>query len=359
MKDRTNYSKPENFGEAITRQARTLLESRRNDPNDLVEGLFNTTIPKELWHYTSIVGLEGILKSGKIWATEAHFTTDPSEFIHARDVALGFLQELAPTTEEGAVARQLATDRITAEFKAGLLSPSGVEVFVTSFSSAENLKSQWSDYADHSQGVSIAFDLRQIRPPAELELAVTLAPCVYEPADKLKLIKAALSNLMNVAASTHRNTGDSQWVKEKLRDQLLINSIYHLNLSRDQFKGLMESEISTRIRAAAATTTFDLLRLASHCKDIYYKEEQEWRLVLPHTKGTPLTEITIEHRGPQKQIPYVAHDLFSGGHLPIVRVMTGPLCTQHDAVETLVKDSGYNIPIMKSQSPLRRVDEIR
>jgi hypothetical protein len=358
MKDLTNYSEPEVFSEAITRQATTLLEARRSDPNDPIERLFSATIPKELWHYTSIAGLEGILESGRIWATEAHFTTDPSEFIHARDLALGFLHELVPTTEEGALAKQLVTNLITAEFEAGFLSQSGVEVFVASFSSAENLKSQWSDYADHSQGVSIAFDLRQIRPPAELELAVTLAPCVYEVADKQRLIKSALSNLMNVAASLHRNTGDTQWVKDQLRDQLLVNTIYDLSLSKEQFKELMEREISTQLRAAAATTTFDLLRLASHCKDTYYEEEKEWRLALPHTKGTPLTEITIEHRGPQNQIPYVAHDLFSGGHLPIIRIMTGPLCTQHDSVEQLVKDSGYNIPIMKSQSPIRRVDEI-
>jgi hypothetical protein len=347
------------FGEAITRQATTALEVRRNDPNDPIERLFSAAIPKELWHYTSIAGLEGILQSGRVWATEAHFTTDRSEFIHTHDLALGFLHEHVPTTEEGALAKKLVAELIAAEFEAGFLSQSGMEVFVASFSSAENLKSQWSDYADHSQGVSIAFDLRLVRPPAELELAVTLAPCVYELADKQELIKAALSNLMNVAASIHRNTGDTQWVKEQLRDQLRVNRIYGLSFGKEQFKELMEREISTQLRAAAAIATFDLLRLASHCKDTYYKEEQEWRLALPHTKGTPLTEVTIEHRGPQNQIPYVAHNLFSAERLPIVRVMTGPLCTQHDAVEQMLKDCGYGVPVTKSSSPLRRVDEIR
>ena len=140
---------------------------------------------------------------------------------------------------------------------------------------------------------------------------------------------------------------------------VLINRIYNLGHSKEALKDAISREITTQLRAAVAATKFDLLRLASHCKDPFYSEESEWRLALPHTKGTPLTHIAIEHRGAGGQIPYVAHDLFSAERLPIVRVMTGPLCDQHEAVEEMLKKGGYDVPVIRSPSPLRRVDQAR
>src|ERR1700744_2878125 len=98
--------------------------------NELIENFFNTSIPQEVWHYTSIAGLEGILSSGAVWATEAHYTTDPSEFIHARDVALGFLKAIEPKDEHVAYARQATIDTLIHDFESGTLSPAQTEVFV-------------------------------------------------------------------------------------------------------------------------------------------------------------------------------------------------------------------------------------
>jgi hypothetical protein len=105
-----------------------------------------------------------------------------------------------------------------------------------------------------------------------------------------------------------------------------------------------------------ALTQFDLLRLASHTKNSYYKEECEWRLALPRTFDKPLTHVTMQYRGTRGEIPYIAHDLFAAGHLPIVDVMAGPFCSLVK-VEEIMREQGYSAPITQSRSPERRVED--
>jgi hypothetical protein len=341
----------------IARAADALRQTRLKSPNDPIEQLFNTPVPKELWHYTSIAALEGILNSHRLWATEAHFTTDKSEFIHARDVALSCLQALEAPREDQKMAKELAIKVLEEEFESGALSSGEREVFVISFSSGENLKSQWSEYATQSRGVSIAFDLSEIRPPQELGVAVTLAPCIYEETQKKRLLMASVKNFMETAASVHRHTGDTEWVKSRVKESQMIDRIYGLQSNKEDFKLHIGQEFTRQLRPALALTTFDLLRLASHCKNDYFAEEKEWRLALPHTKGSSIANCEISYRGPNNDIPYIAHDLFSNERLPITRVMTGPLCESTNQVGELLAKYGYDIPVIKADSPIRRMDK--
>jgi hypothetical protein len=61
--------------------AQTAREALLSDVSNPIEGLFETPIPERLWHYTTIEGLDGILSSGRIWATEARATTDKQSSI--------------------------------------------------------------------------------------------------------------------------------------------------------------------------------------------------------------------------------------------------------------------------------------
>src|ERR1700722_16073000 len=99
----------------IVRAAEAIHRNRLNSPDDPIEPFFSTPIPKELWHYTNITALDGILKFNRLWATEAHFTTDISEFVHARDVAIARLRTLEPQTEDRVMAGELALKTIEEE----------------------------------------------------------------------------------------------------------------------------------------------------------------------------------------------------------------------------------------------------
>jgi hypothetical protein len=105
-------------------------------------------------------------------------------------------------------------------------------------------------------------------------------------------------------------------------------------------------------------TSFDLLRIASHCKDNSFHQEAEWRLALPHTKGKPMKQMEVLHRGSDNAIPYAAHNLFSD-KLPLVRVKVGPIVEDTDQIQTLLKQYGYDVPVSKSAIPLRTAASIK
>ena len=129
----------------------------------LINNFLGTSIPPEVWHYTNLVGFEGILSSGRVWATEAHHTTDKTEFVHARDVATRYLEQLPPKDSSMVIAKQAAQDILTRAFEEGALSPSRAELFVASFCEMEDLKSHWMDYAGAGRGIALSFNLCHVR----------------------------------------------------------------------------------------------------------------------------------------------------------------------------------------------------
>ncbi len=232
--------------------------------SDLIDEFFNSPIPEEVWHYTNLVGFEGILSSGTVWATEVHSTTDDSEFVHAQTVATSFLEKIEPADENMDRAKRAGLETLVHAFDAGALSQDKTEVFVASFSSTADLESQWIDYADHGRGVSIAFDLRGIRPPRDSGFAVTFAPCVYVQEEKEKLLEAALGHFIETVAKLHRDSGSQEWAVEQLRKWSLVNRI----IDRAAFQAAATDQFRKQLHRALTYTSFDLLRLASHCKGL-------------------------------------------------------------------------------------------
>jgi hypothetical protein len=324
----------------------------------VVDEFLDTPIPAEVWHYTSLAGFEGILASGRVWATEAHFTTDETEFVHAREVAQQFLEQFEPQDDNTARAKQTALDTLAHAFDQGPLSPSKTEIFVASFCAAEDLKSQWMEYADAGRGVSLAFDLRHVRPPKEITSAVTFAPCLYRTEDKVKMLDDAMSDWRDTVADLHRKTQSKQWAGEQLRDWTLVDRIYGIPFDKQALLESNEKVFHEQLHGALTRTSFDLLRIASHCKDHAFHQEEEWRLSLPHTKGVSMKQIEILHRGPNNAIPYIAHTLFSE-KLPITRIKVGPLVEGTEQVDTLLKQYGYDVAVTKSTVPLRTAASIK
>jgi hypothetical protein len=326
--------------------------------SDRVEEFFNSPIPDPIWHYTSLAGLEGILSSGTVWATEAHYTTDASEFVHAKAVAVAFLEKIEPADENMARAKQAGLETLIHAFDTGPLSPEKTEVFVASFSSSSDLKSQWIEYADGGRGVSIAFNLTKIRPPREIESAVTFAPCVYAQEEKEKLLEAALSHFIETVAELYRKTTSRKWVAAEFRRWVQLHRVQSRSFDRASFEAALNGRIHEQLHRALTRTSFDLLRIASHCKDNSFHQEGEWRLSLPHTKGKALKGIEIQYRGAQKAIPYLPHNLFQQ-KLPITQVLCGPLCQDVAQVQALLDRYRYQVPLAKSEIPIRSALEIR
>jgi hypothetical protein len=324
----------------------------------LINEFLNTPIPDEVWHYTNLAGFEGILASGRVWATEAHYTTDETEFVHARTVAHQVLENFVPQDENAARAKQAALETLAHAFDQGPLSPSKTEIFVASFCAAEDLKSQWMEYADAGRGVSLSFDLRHVRPPAGLGSAVTFAPCLYQTNDKEAMLDDAMATWKNTIAELHEKTQSKAWAGALLRDWSLVDRIYGTQFDKSALIKSNDIRFHSQLHDSLTRTSFDLLRIASHCKNEAFHQEAEWRLSLPHTKGAPMKHEEILHRGPNATIPYLAHNLFSE-RLPIVRVKVGPMNENVEAVKAALKKYGYDVPVTKSAVPLRAAASIK
>jgi hypothetical protein len=312
----------------------------------LVDDFLSTPIPPEVYHYTNLGGFEGILSSGRVWATEAHYTTDKTEFVHALQVANQFLENFQPQDESTARAKETALERLNHAFDQGPLSPSITEVFVASFCATEDLDSQWTNYADAGHGVSLSFDLRNVRPPEGSGFAVTFAPCLYVTEEKEQMLQDALSSWITVVADLHKKTGTMQWAAEKRRDWALVDRIFGLSFDEAALIANNQQQFLGQLHQASAHTSFDLLRIASHCKDYAFHREAEWRLALPHTKGGLFTNMDILHRGKNNAIPYVVHNLFSE-KLPLVHVKAGPKVENTDQIQALLTQYGYDVPVSR------------
>jgi hypothetical protein len=324
----------------------------------LISDFLSTPIPPEVWHYTNLEGFEGILLSGRVWATEAHHTTDKTEFVHARDVAARYLERLQPRDDSMAAAKQAAQDTLVRAFEEGALAPSRAEIFVASFSASDDLKSQWMEYSDAGRGVSLSFNLRSVRPPDEIGSSVTFAPCLYETDEKERMLEDALSDWVNTFYELHRKTGSKAWAAERLREELMVDRVFGRPFDKAALLQRSKEEFRQQLQQSLTRTSFDLLRIASHCKDYAFHQESEWRLALPHIKGKPMKSVEILHRGANGAIPYVAHNLFSE-RLPLVRVKAGPFCQNMDQIKSLLQEYGYDVPVESSAIPIRSAASIQ
>jgi len=123
---------------------------------------------------------------------------------------------------------------------------------------------------------------------------------------------------------------------------------------------LLESnteEFRRELHQSVTLTSFNLLRIASHCEEHTFHQESEWRLALPHLKEKPMKSVEILRRGTNGAIPYIAHHLFSE-RLPLVRIKVGPICEEMDRIKGILKQSGYDVRVERSTIPIRTAASI-
>ena len=318
----------------------------------LVDDFLATPIPDEVWHYTNLSGFKGILSSGRLWATDARYATDSTELVHAQRIAKIFLEAFVAKDEAAAHAKRSMLGMVDQVFNRGALSQEKSQIFIASFCAVDDLKSQWMEYADQGRGVSLSFDLRHVRPPKHLRNAVTFAPCAYAPERQELLLRDALRTWAETIEDLHRKTGSTDWAAERFSDWRIIDRIYGKPFSQLDLLKNNNRKIFSQLAEMGMHTTFDLLRIASHCKNTAFDQEEEWRLALPHWRGKPISGEAVLYRGTNKDIPYIAHNLFASS-LPLNQVRIGPLCNDLDQIREALLQAGYNIPITKSCIPLR------
>ncbi len=267
--------------------------------------------PEYLFHYTTGQGLLGIFEYRSIWATEIRYMNDASEFVYGRDVVLNTTR----AHREGASGRH---KQLLERVEKRVLPKAGTTHFVTCFCESHDLLSQWRAYAS-STGYAIGFRSVSMKDP---RFPLLLRRVVYEEERQLTMIAAIVA-----------------WAGEML--------------ARFPDEPALEQ--------LAVFTSEMLHECMVWFKHPTFREENEWRLVLP-ARYADLGDALKFRAGKTFVVPYVPLQLrhsASEPRLPIAVVVLGPVPGDYDdaavqGIDRLLKRYGYDdAAIGSSKIPLR------
>lgn len=195
----------------------------------LVQSLFNQPPEATLYHYTTFSGLLGIVNSRVLWASDVRYMNDAAELHHTLDLLREAIRRRIDSGDEKAPLLEHFAQWITERLNQGHM------LFAASFRANGNLLSQWRGYSSIGKGVSIGFHPDHIRQWAHNQ-HFEIGRCIYEATRQHQLIEKA------------------------------IDCVCQMELPEDELFTTVET---------------DLLRLAILLKHPSFREEDEWRVILP------------------------------------------------------------------------------
>jgi hypothetical protein len=209
----------------------------------LTEALFSD-IPKGLlYHYTTLNGLLGIVRSNTLWASDIRYMNDSAELKHSADLIRVEVQKRITRGRGKVGLLGQFTDWISHRITNGHM------LFGASFRSDGNLLSQWRGYSSNGKGVSLGFSADYILQCAQKQ-QFQIGKCIYEPAVQRKLIGQVID-----AIESH------------------VEKHISGSTSRQQLAAIYQSVFEN--------IEIDLLRIAAILKHPSFREEKEWRIVSP------------------------------------------------------------------------------
>jgi hypothetical protein len=323
-------------------------------------------IPEKLWHYTSIQGFQGIIGSGKIYATDVRFLNDTAEFVHARKVANDLINGTPEFGDVQFPLRDALKSVVGSTFGSDFLNPNRAQIFVASFTDSPDDLSQWRGYSHGTCGVSIAFDLRAHRLPVESDSAVTFAPCVYHDEEKRSLIQSAFQRFLKASQTQWSNTV-GEFLKKINSSKTKPSPTELLDFTTGAFNS---PEYQAQLETELGKARRDIFRLSGLLKHHAFHHEREWRLVLPMSPDKDKTNLIhpIRFRSSSSSlIPYIDFPLGLASVpqgpgapttpvLPVNDVLLGPGATQDaiNAAQDFLKSNSIKVLPARSDVPYRQ-----
>jgi hypothetical protein len=227
--------------------------------------------PEILYHYTSQLGLIGMLNKKTIWASKIHYLNDSKEFALALDLASDELtKRINAATSQGDRSRlELLRDTI--------YTIAEVNTCVCCFSELGDALSQWRGYGGGNAGFSVGFT-REWFTRVKETLGLSLIPCIYDPENQQRLVQDEIDEFLATKADKEPDYWDrNRSHRHPDRPRTLVPLPHAGN------------DFATR-----------LAQIAPRIKHESFKDEREWRLV---AENVPACELC--HRpGESMLIPY-------------------------------------------------------
>jgi hypothetical protein len=250
--------------------------------------------PLCLHHYVrSYDSLVSILQSRTIWASDVQSLNDSTEFEHG----------LATCVKALELIREPAFRKHVEIVKLGLRERFLHQTFVACFSTFNDVKSQWDDYADSQRGFVITFD-----------------------ALVLSALKAPLG--MRFMPVEYGETTQVNRARESVE-----RAVEDLNRC---LPTLLSADVLYAIHSRFTLLAVELFYLCTSFKDVKWSCEREWRLIYTRTRSdTNALPVQTRIAG-DREVKYVALDLTSRYfqfHLPaFASVRAGPIADRNSAL---------------------------
>lgn len=290
-------------------------------PADSIEWFVGRISPRKrpltVYHYTSQRGLQGIVDTRAIWATDIWFLNDSKEFALALDLAREVLEERrkASTTRRDLGLYTVMTESLTQVGES--------HVFVASFSREGDQLSQWRGYCPKASGFAIGFRPAALVDGVGANQEFILAPCLYDAEKQRALLVEIVDEVLQASRALQT----------------------------------LEPDNSRRVLAEAHKLFSKLLSLAAPVlKHTSFAEESEWRLF---SRPTLTSAAGLKFRsGTSMLVPYREIELaVAPKPVPIARIVVGPTpmpALAKQAVELFLARNGLAaIDVDASEIPFR------
>jgi hypothetical protein len=201
----------------------------------------------QLFHYTTLAGMQGILRNRNLWLGHITSFNDPNELQYGQQIVFDVINEFMRQENDSAVRTFLGEILVNSR----VFGKSVHHAFVVCFCESGSLLSQWRGYAGRGDGYSLGFEFsdatRISSSVNELEEGTIpfFRKVIYSLEEQRKLVESYLREVANAA-------------REELG--MRMGNVPH----------------STIMSFHATNTIFDMVLCF---KNPAFAEEKEWRLI--------------------------------------------------------------------------------
>jgi Protein of unknown function (DUF2971) len=300
----------------------------------------DATLPPELFHYTSIEGLKGILENRCLWCTHFEYLNDSTEVLYGRTLANKVIQERIDTCSE------LAQAFLHQMFDRHQVIYRGIAIYLARLCDDGDLLSQWRSYGSEGGGCAVGFKPRLIcaggKPVLQSpqQLGFGIAKVIYDEEEQRRLALGLVDRVFRK-------------IEEYL--EAAAGDLTH----EERLLGFMRSTTSP----LAEAMLYLLFQMAYRFKHPSFREEHEWRFVYI------LSEVTDEPGLPDVRfrarngllIPYIEIPIHNREKdalcFDMTRIRYGPTSKpdlMRKSIEMFLRKAGFKgVAIEGSGIPLR------
>ncbi len=110
---------------------------------------------QEVYHYTDLHGLQGIVTNHDLWLMHSRYSNDDEELTHGFNIARQTIEAMRAETRSQSDRKWKTYLRFAADF---FKAPSAEGAYISCFCEQNDLLSQWRSYSANGTGVSIGFN---------------------------------------------------------------------------------------------------------------------------------------------------------------------------------------------------------